>query len=139
MNWAAPIVVFVVSVVAATWYGGQRHQARVARLADVQRRARSWPTTPGQILTSDVISWTQGATDSEYTVYAAAVSYRFVVEGAEHVGYAITAGENDDQGNRIRSEDRDDAVARAARFPVGAGVWVHYDPQDPATQSCLEV
>jgi hypothetical protein len=123
----------------AVWYGGQRYQARIAHLAAKQAAATSWPTVPGVVVASGVDHYEQGATDSEYTVYAAAVTYRFVVGGVEHTGNAITPGERDDPDNRLDSEDRAEAEARAGRYPVGAAVVVHYDPQDPATQSCLEV
>lgn len=96
--------------------------------------AEGWPTAEGVVESSEVRSEISEVRQNNRTrrmlVYAAAVTYRFTVDGTTH------------QGERIRfasftSSSPELAERDVARFPVGSRVPVHYDPADPG-QCVLE-
>ncbi len=87
------------------------------------RASREWPATTAEILSSTVI-------EQRRTVFEAAVTYRYHVEGREFSGDRIRFGW---EGESTREGQQ----AVSARFPVGARVPVHYHPADPAVSTLL--
>ena len=79
--------------------------------------AKSWPQTRGRVVASETT-----------TLYAPApvVRFRYTVDGEEYESDKIQFG-------RLSSWTGETAQGVAARYPVGAEVWVHYDPDDPGT------
>jgi hypothetical protein len=92
--------------VADGWLGLRRASAAV-----------HWPCARGTIEASDV-----GPSFGSY--YVSRVSYRYKVDGDEFVAADI-------QSVRIAYSSETLAREVAARYPVGAGIDVRYDPQRP--------
>jgi hypothetical protein len=96
----------------------------------------SWPTTRGEVLTSEVqsrLETTEGSRGSgsrrrrETTstiVYWAEMKYSYVVEGVSLESDRV------DYGMESRSSTRTRADEIVARYPVGEEVLVYYDPSD---------
>ncbi|MGE3690738.1 MAG: DUF3592 domain-containing protein [Novosphingobium sp.] len=97
------------------------------RVRRKQQAARDWPMTQGHVLTSDIQARTHtvGNTGGRSTAYYAHVVYQYRVGGADYVGNRMSPGAELGYGSRNR------AMARAARYPVGAEVTVWYNPLDP--------
>jgi len=85
--------------------------------------SRGWPRTVGTIVVSDL----QRSTDSEggYS-YRPEVTYRYSVNGQEFVASRTRFGD------RLELSWSAPAVRVVRRYPVGAVIPVHYDPDDPA-------
>jgi hypothetical protein len=79
--------------------------------------AKSWPVTTGRVVASETT-----------LLYAPApiVRFRYTVGGEEYESDKIQFG-------RLSSWTEDTARRVATRYPVGAHVKVHYDPDDPDT------
>lgn len=93
------------------------------------RRSEAWPRTSGEIVHAEVEEHVtvrrdkDGERTSTDISYASNIAYTYRVAGREH------------QGQRVRWDwelERTDAEATVARYPVGSGVTVYYDPDDPA-------
>ncbi|MDQ3293400.1 MAG: DUF3592 domain-containing protein, partial [Actinomycetota bacterium] len=104
------LVLFIAAFVLLAQVGRRRIQARDDHDAAEQRASRTWPTTAGTVVTSDVISRNAGPRDSQWTMYSALVTYRFLVGATEHLGNQIRAGESADVVNRA-SWDRPEEAA----------------------------
>lgn len=89
--------------------------------------SRSWPTVPGRVLESGLDA---SRSDKGRTTYRAEVLYEFQVDGQTYASNDIAVG---DYG----SSDPKHGRRIANRYPKGAAVTVHYDPDDPET-SLLE-
>ena len=94
--------------------------------------SRSWPYTPGRILSAKVdTSITRGNQDeADTTSYLPVIQYEYVVDNQHYLG------------NRIafvaRSYSRRKQAEEAMKaFEAGASVWVFYDPAKPG-QAVLE-
>lgn len=87
--------------------------------------SRGWPAVPGEVVSSQVVA-TQGGTGSASHSggHRALVRYAYTVDGVRHEGDRISVA-------RV-SKTRAHAAEVAARFPEGAPVEVHHDPDDPA-------
>jgi len=108
-----------------------------ARELQEARESEDWPVADGQVLSVKVQSHTshhRGSSGARAartsTSYSVKVEYEFEVDGARFTGDRLTIG----QANFNR---RKEAQAKAAEYPVGQPVKVHYDPEDPS-RSCLE-
>jgi hypothetical protein len=109
--------VFIIAGGFMIWYG-----LRSRKLASA---SKTWPSTPGKIVTS----WVREteSTDSENrttTTYVAEVEYEYKVDGQPL------------QGNRVQfglggSGNSTALRAIVKRYPVGAEVQVFYDPAKP--------
>jgi hypothetical protein len=90
---------------------------------------RRWPTADGVVVESRVeralTRYTQGSRQVNTPFYIPRVIYRFTVEGV--------AIQGDQHGRMTSSTTPAHAEKLVARFPVGARVVVHYDPNEPTT------
>lgn len=92
--------------------------------------SKSWPTVQGQVLTSTIVQ--HESTDSDgasSTSYEPLVEYRYSVIGSPLIGKKIAFGANQFTYNT--------AQKIISRYPPGAAVQVHYNPEKPS-QSVLE-
>lgn len=97
--------------------------------------SKSWPSTPGKVVSSDVRMVTRTVKfgdepEREVLEHKVEVRYEYKVKSTVFSG--IDVGESATQSN---SEAW--AQARAAQFPVGRELPVYYSPKDP-TRSMLE-
>ena len=92
-----------------------------------QTKAASFPTTTGQIASSEV----ESHSDSDGTTYGAAITFTYTVNNTLY---------NSDSWRFGAWSSSDDDYAREviARYPVGKKVTVYYDPNDPES-AVLEV
>lgn len=97
------------------------------RSAEKQAASPHWPTAAGTIVDSRVHTFRNKGRD----YHTARVGYTYQAGGKEHRSQRITWG-----GNPY-SRQPDEAQATLARYPVGATVPVHYNPQKPE-ESVLE-
>jgi hypothetical protein len=93
-------------------------------------RARQWPTAPARIEKSGVRTYEERDRSSKgttrlRTLVRPDVVYSYAVAGVTYRG---------DKVSIIRSSTNQDAFARkvAARYPVGAELKVHYNPDNPS-------
>jgi hypothetical protein len=101
---------------AAFYYArGRWNQARA-------RASEAWPTVPGVIETSKV---EQRLTRSGI-FYKLALRYRYEVDGNGYQGDTAEFGPP-----RVTAQELIEGLAQ--KYPAGAKVTVHYDPDDPAT------
>lgn len=90
------------------------------------KHAHAWPTTLAAVIYSQVAS--QNYRDRKgrgRTRYVPAIAYEYVVGGKTYRSARLRFGS---------AAEADAAVAArvVARFPVGAGIEIHYDPKNPA-------
>ena len=90
------------------------------------RTAQGWPTTMGQVLSADIQEHRSYDNDDHQTRYSyePVVQYTYAVEGRSYSGNRIGFGAN--------SFDHRTAQSKVAAYIPGAGVTVHYNPEDPA-------
>ncbi len=94
------------------------------------KTAQSWPVIPGVVLNSTVVE--HESTDSEggsSVSYEPRVEYQYNVMGQTYTAKRIAYGAN--------SFDYKKASEIAARYPIGAQVNVHYNP-DKVKDATLE-
>ena len=98
-------------------------------------RAKQWPAVEGTVLTSKTESYKTRAGSARQgalvTMYEPMVEYSYLVDGREYHSTQVSFGA------RVSSVSNEPAAQRAARYPVGAKVAVHYDAQHP-TVAVLE-
>ncbi|MEA2811813.1 MAG: hypothetical protein QOJ17_5954, partial [Rhodospirillaceae bacterium] len=91
--------------------------------------AAGWPQTSGRIVASTVEHYRQrvgGArTGTLVTFYEPVIEYSYRVADRDYHSTQLSFG-----GKAAGSQEL--AEARAARYPLGAQVVVHYDPKNPA-------
>jgi hypothetical protein len=91
--------------------------------------ASGWPQTSGRIVTSTVEHYRQrvgGArTGTLVTFYEPVIEYSYRVDDREYHSTQLSFG-----GKAAGSQEI--AEARAARYPLGSEVTVHYDPKNPS-------
>jgi hypothetical protein len=92
-------------------------------------RAKGWPTVEGRVVASKADSYrTRGGSGTQgplVTMYEPRVEYSYVVEGREYHSTQVSFGA------RVSTQAREAAAERAARYPAGAKVAVHYNPEHP--------
>ena len=94
------------------------------------KAAQSWPVIPGTVLSSQVVE--HESTDSEGSSsisYEPRVEYQYIVLGQSYTARRVAFGAN--------SFDYKKASEIAARYPEGAQVNVHYNP-DKVKEATLE-
>jgi hypothetical protein len=89
------------------------------------KRAHTWPTVRGTILSSEVESEVKRHDNRPIETYGAAVRYSYEVRGKTYESDQIQLG-----GTRETS-DPDEFEQTVARYPAGKRVTVYYDPTDP--------
>ena len=99
-----------------------RNQWNVSRA----RASVTWPTAPGMVETSKI----ERRLTKNGTLYRLALTYGYRVDGNSYEGDTVEFGPP-----RVRAEELIEGLAK--KYPAGAKVAVHYDPDDPAT-SVLE-
>jgi hypothetical protein len=91
--------------------------------------ASSWPQISGRIVSSTVEHYRQrvgGArTGSLATFYETVVEYAYTVNGREYHSTQLSFG-GKTAGSQVLAEEK------AARYPEGSQVMVHYDPKNPS-------
>ena len=85
------------------------------------RASGAWPTVPGKVERSRV----EKAATQYGTNYRLALAYRYQVGGRDYEGDRVEFGPR-----RVDSQDLIERLAE--KYPAGAQVTVHYDPDDPA-------
>ncbi len=121
-----PFVAALISaVLAVRSFVADRQNAGVATASG------TWPTTAGQVRSSEVITHVETQAnayggETRYVTYEAKVDYDYGVGGVSFSGHRL-----DFRPDRYQSE----AAARdaIAKFPPGADVVVAYDPAAPQT------
>lgn len=108
---AVPLLMIVLALGLA-WYAWRQWAA--------VRESRSWPTTQGTILRTEITSW-QGAQD---TMYEPLVRYTYEVGGQSYESERVRFGKF--------WETEEGARAILDRYPLGGSVEVHYNPADPS-------
>jgi hypothetical protein len=96
--------------------------ARSARKHDQIREA--WPTAKGTVTSSDVVAQPPLVTKlgKEVIQYDVAVKYQFRTGGQLHFGSAVSYPRY--------LYGKDEAERITARYPAGASVTVHHNPED---------
>ena len=89
--------------------------------------SQSWPTAPGEVERS--VKKTR-VTGLPMKLFALELTYSYRVSGYTHQGNSVQFG-----AKYVAAEGL--IEAQAQKYPAGAAVTVHYDPNDPAT-SVLE-
>jgi hypothetical protein len=89
------------------------------------RKMQEWPRTSGQITESGVSGEWSGRGGRYLWTEKPRVTYRYVVDGREHVGHQMGPTE-------INTGSKRAAEKKIEPFPVGKEVDVHYDPENPA-------
>ena len=85
------------------------------------RVSESWPTTTGEILSSNI----RIDDDDEGTSYFGDVTFRYVVADLPYTSDNVSFGQYG--GNRSHAEEI------VAKYPVGSQVTVYYDPNEVET------
>jgi hypothetical protein len=101
------------------------------------RAIEDWPSTPGEIVSSEV-GERQGynaQNNYSFTYYEPKIHYTYAVDGVSYASQRVQAGMED--AHRL-ALGKAAVSAIVARYPVGATPAVRYDPADPAV-STLEI
>ena len=106
--------------------------SRAIRTRRLAATAVHWPTTDGTVIATDVIKRVSRS-DDEYDRYVPRVSYAYTVNGVGRKSDVIRVGLHD--LGYLREEQ---AREHLARYPLGAAIAVHYDPQKPE-RATLEI
>lgn len=101
------------------------------------RKAFPWLRTPGTVVSSEVEEYLDSTSSSSHSscrYYKAVIEFSYKVDGQEYHSTTESQG-----GIKVSvSGDRSSAEAEVARHPVGMGLEVFYDPQNP-TRAGLNV
>lgn len=89
------------------------------------KKAASWPSVRGRVVSSGVDSFQKTEDGRTRTLYTAAVEYAYQVHGVDYHSRQINLG-------MTTSGSQSGAEKVAARYPQGASVDVHYEPENPS-------
>jgi hypothetical protein len=89
------------------------------------KKAANWPSVRGRIVSSGVDSFRETEDGRTRTLYTAAVEYAYQVHGVDYHSRQINLG-------MTTSGSQAGAEKVAARYPQGAPVDVHYEPENPS-------
>lgn len=117
------LVLFLLGLSAIVFYFGLRSIMKA-------RDALHWPQVAGEITRSEV-RMSRSYNPEDNTTYHALIDYVYVVEGKRYEGDKLRP-QFGATGRKTSAEDN------AARYPEGAQVLVHVNPDDP-TEAYLEV
>jgi hypothetical protein len=99
------------------------------------RSSQQWPTTFGRVVESDVEVVRKRAsvsrTRTNITSYYPRVVYEYQVNGQAYQSRALALAYREGWASE------GDAQAKAAEYPVGSTVQVHYNPQNPAQAALI--
>ena len=123
---AGAAILIVVGTVLLVVFGHQAIQAV---------RSSSWPTVEGMVTESTVVQWTGRRSRKTYVPQ---ITYRYSVDGMEHVGTRLYFGSQYPEAWTTGAKWTTDTREYIARYPPGTLLRVHYDPEDAAT-SVIEV
>jgi hypothetical protein len=98
----------------------------------VARASRNWPVAPGKITASRIEIETRTASDNDDRERAPVERYRPHVTYSYRVGNADYHGSTLTWGGAALHGDSASAEAVTHKYPVGSGVSVYYDPDDPS-------
>jgi uncharacterized protein DUF3592 len=87
------------------------------------RLSRTWPTVPGQVQSSEM---ERRITGLPAVLWRLALSYSYRVSENSYRGDAVQFG-----AKYVSSKEL--IQAQAKKYPPGAAITVHYDPDDPGT------
>jgi hypothetical protein len=90
-------------------------------------RAKGWPTAEGVIVSSKAGVFTASSggptRGTRVKLYEPVIEYSYQVNGREYHSTQVSFGA------RVSTQSQEAAEQRAARYPQGSKVVVHYDPQ----------
>ena len=89
------------------------------------KKAASWPSVRGTIVSSGVELYEKREDGRTTTLYTAAVEYAYQVHGVDYHSRQINLG-------MTTAGSQGGAEKVAARYPQGAAVDVHYEPENPS-------
>jgi len=84
------------------------------------QQAADWPTTPGEIVTSDFVV----SSDEDGTTYRTKVTYAYSVNGQEFTGDRVAFGYSGSSGRGFHRKIYD-------ALPIRTKLAVRYDPSNP--------
>ena len=90
------------------------------------KETESWPTVPGTVLSSEVITsqrYDSDAPGHQRTTYTPSVNYQYSVMGQVYTSKRISFGE--------KNAGRKKCNEIVARYPAGSPVNVRYNPEKP--------
>jgi uncharacterized protein DUF3592 len=93
-------------------------------------RSSSWPTVKGTVTESKVGQWT-GRRGRKTGIPS--ITYRYSVGGVEHLGTRLFFGSQYPESWTTGAKWTTDTQEYIGRYPRGASLQVHYDPDDAAT------
>ena len=114
-------ILIVVGTVLLVVFGHQATQAV---------RSSSWPTVEGMVTESTVVQST-GRRSRKTDIPQ--ITYRYSVEGIEHVGTRLFFGSQYPESWTTGAKWTTGTREYIARYPPGTLLRVHYDPEDAAT------
>lgn len=91
------------------------------------RKSKRWPSTMGEIIRSEMVK----EINSDGNFYSPKIAYRYSARGRSYEQDTIQIGVGGCTGSRKQ------AKRTVNRYPVGAQVLVHFDPEEPG-RACLE-
>ncbi len=89
------------------------------------KKAATWPSVRGRVISSGVDSYEKREDGRTTTLYTAAVEYAYQVHGVDYHSRQINLG-------MTTAGSQAGAEKVAARYPQGAEVDVHYEPENPS-------
>jgi Protein of unknown function (DUF3592) len=114
-------LIFAIGLGAATWLV-YRHQLELT----------SWPTTQGVILSSELRHTTAETADRRYQLaWQPFVKYQYRVNGETFVGHRISTRQYSEFARSIDTPPTAKLRVVLLRYPVGAQVIVHFNPEHP--------
>ncbi len=113
------ILIAALAVTATGWFFYLRARSKAGK-------AGNWPMADGVVTVSEVVHKVETSSDnSSQDVYYVQPTYTYEVGGKDLTGTRLSFG----AANRF--DDRQKAEEIVARYPVGARVQVHYNPDKP--------
>jgi hypothetical protein len=120
----AGLIIFVLGLV----FGGIGIILVISALVSRKRAqaAQNWPTTMGQVLSAEIQEHRSYDRNDHHTrlSYEPVVQYSYAVGGQAYSGNRIGFGAN--------SFDQRTAQTKIASYAPGAGITVHYNPENPS-------
>lgn len=105
--------------------------ARAHRRASANASAaRRWRTAPGKVIETGISSQSGHTSSGGYVYFAPWIRYSYTAAGSERTGERLRFGD-------VTTRTRGGAETIVGRYPVGAEIKVHFDPDAP-DQSVLE-
>lgn len=92
-------------------------------------RARHWPAVEGVVVASKAEGFRTrvggAGQGNRVTMYQPVIEYSYLVDGREYYSRRVSFGA------KVSSQAQEHAARRAAKYPVGTKVAVHYNPKHP--------